>query len=425
MWKLTSAIAVLVSFSSFAQFNWTWTELDTMPFRTANNAVCEAIVNGEEFVYSFGGIDTTKEYTGIHQRSFKYAVATDTWSEIAPLPDTLGKIAKGASFVNGKIYILGGYHVFSNGNELSSDRVHIYNPDTDSYEADGAPIPIAIDDHVQAVYKDSLIFVVTGWSNTANRPEVQIYDTYLDQWQEGTSVPNTNFFKAFGASGAIIGDTLYYHGGVSGSFAFVARTYMRKGYINPTDPTDISWEQMTDAPGDAGYRAACSSAGNTIFWIGGAPTAYNYNGIAYNGSGGVDPSARVLHFSLHDYQYNDEVSEPFGVMDLRGIAKLSNNRWIICGGMDTNQVVSNRTFLLENPSVELNEVSIPKGYEIAYEAQRVVIRTPKIGIALLYDASGKQVRAWKVKKNYLLNFEDFESGVYLFKQDEVTLRILL
>jgi hypothetical protein len=83
MWKLTSLIAVLISFSSLAQFNWTWTELDTMPFRTANNAVCEAIVNGEEFVYSFGGIDTTKVFTGIHQRSFKYEVATDTWTEIA------------------------------------------------------------------------------------------------------------------------------------------------------------------------------------------------------------------------------------------------------------------------------------------------------------------------------------------------------
>ncbi|MDG1332283.1 MAG: hypothetical protein P8P74_08125 [Crocinitomicaceae bacterium] len=425
MWKLTSLIALLISFSSTAQFNWTWTELDTMPFRTGNNSVCEAVVNSEEYVYSFSGIDTTKEYTGIHLRSFKYAVATDTWTEIAPLPDTLGKVAAGASFVNGKIYILGGYHVFANGNEISSDRVHIYDPATDSYETDGMPIPIAIDDHVQAVYKDSLIFVVTGWSNTANRPEVQIYDTYLDQWQEGTEVPNNNFFKAFGASGTIIGDTLYYQGGVSGSFSFAARTYLRRGYINPADPTDITWEQLEDAPGDPGYRAACSSAGNTAFWIGGAPTAYNYNGIAYNGSGGVDPSARVLHFSLHDYQYNDEVSEPYGVMDLRGIAKLSNNRWIICGGMDTNQVVSNRTFLLENPSVEINETSIPLGYEVAYKCDRVLIRTPKVGLAFLYDASGKMVRAWKVKKNYLLNFEDFESGMYLFKQGEVSIRILL
>ena len=423
MWKLTSLIALLISFSSSAQFNWTWTELDTMPFRTANNAVCEAIVNGEEFVYSFGGIDQTKTLTGIHQRSFKYSVTLNSWTEIAPLPDTLGKIAKGASFVNEKIYILGGYHVLPNGSELSSDRVHIYNPASDTYETDGAPIPLAIDDHVQAVYKDSLIFVVTGWSNTANRPEVQIYDTYLNQWQAGTSVPNDNFFKAFGASGTIIGDTLYYHGGVSGSFSFVARTYLRKGYINPNDPTDITWVQMADAPGDAGYRAACSSAGNTLFWIGGASTAYNYDGIAYNGSGGVDPSARVLHFSLHDYQYNDETSEPFGVMDLRGIAKLSNNRWIICGGMDTNQVVSNRTFLLENPSVFIDEIIAINGFEVRYFPDEIVIGSVFTSAAKLISMNGNIVHEWRKDENVKIIRSQFETGIYLFEQKGNTIRI--
>jgi N-acetylneuraminic acid mutarotase len=423
MWKLTSLFALLISFSSSAQFNWTWTELDTMPFRTANNAVCEAIVNGEEFVYSFGGIDLTKTSAGIHQRSFKYSVTSNVWTEIASLPDTLGKIAKGASFVNGKIYILGGYHVLPNGNELSSDRVHIYNPSTDSYETDGAPIPLAIDDHVQAVYKDSLIFVVTGWSNTSNKPDVQIYDTYLNQWQAGTPVPSTNFFVAFGASGTIIGDTLYYHGGVSGSASFVARTFMRKGYINPSDPTDITWEQMADAPGNAGYRAACSSSGNTAFWIGGAPTAYNYNGIAYNGSGGVDPSARVLHFSLHDYQFNDEISEPYGVMDLRGIAKLSNNRWIICGGMDTNQVVSNRTFLLENPSVYIDEITAIHGFDVRYYPDQIVIGSVLEGPTKLISMDGSIVKEWKEDENVEVIRSQFESGIYLVEQQGNTIRI--
>ncbi len=422
MWKLTSLFALLISFSSSAQFNWTWTELDTMPIRTANNAVCEAVVNGEEFVYSFGGIDLSKTSAGIHQRSFKYGVTSNTWTEIAPLPDTLGKIAKGASFVNGKIYILGGYHVLTNGNEVSSDRVHIYNPALDAYEIDGASIPLAIDDHVQAVYKDSLIFVVTGWSNTANRPEVQIYDSYLNQWQAGTAVPNNSFFKAFGASGTIIGDTLYYHGGVSGS-SFVARTYLRKGYINPTDPTDITWEQMANAPGDAGYRAACSSAGNTVFWIGGAPTAYNYDGIAYNGSGGVDPSARALHFSLHDYQFNDETSEPHGVMDLRGIAKLSNNRWIICGGMDTNQVVSNRTFLLENPSVYIDEITAINGFDVRYYPDQIVIGSVFSGTTKLISMDGSIVKEWKEDENVKVIRSHFESGIYLIEQQGYTIRI--
>ena len=38
---------------------------------------------------------------------------------------------------------------------------------------DGADIPKAIDDQVQAVWQDSLIYVITGWSNTTNVVDVQ------------------------------------------------------------------------------------------------------------------------------------------------------------------------------------------------------------------------------------------------------------
>tara|TARA_B110000046_G_scaffold179565_1_gene208960 strand:+ start:617 stop:829 length:213 start_codon:yes stop_codon:yes gene_type:complete len=33
-------------------------------------------------------------------------------------------------------------------------------------------------------------------------------------------------------------------------------------------------------------------------------------------------------------------------MDLRGIAQISSNEWVICGGMEADQYVSNKTYLL-------------------------------------------------------------------------------
>ncbi|MFT5860146.1 MAG: hypothetical protein ACI865_002254 [Flavobacteriaceae bacterium] len=423
MWKLISFLFIGISFGSFGQFNWTWTELQQMPFRTSNNAVCEAFVGGQEYVYSFGGIDTTKALTGIHQRAFKYDVSGNSWSEIAPLPDTLGKIASSASYVKGKIYILGGYHVFAS-TEISSDRVHIYNPVTETYEADGAAIPIPIDDQVQCVYKDSLIFVVTGWSNTGNVPDVQIYDPSLNQWQAGTSTTNNAFYTAFGASGYILGDTLYYHGGAAGG-SFGARKYIRKGYINPADPTDITWEQMADAPGDAGYRSACSGVGNTVFWIGGSGISYNFDGIAYSNGAGVEPLTRALHLGVSDNQFTDETTQTYGVMDLRGIAKLSNNRWIICGGMDSSQVVSNRTFLLENPLVELEQAALVEGYRVFTDKDKIIIQTTEAGAALLISTSGEIVLEWKQKKNFVVKRDDFLSGVYLFQHLGKTVRIVL
>ncbi|GAB5416246.1 MAG: hypothetical protein Crog4KO_11700 [Crocinitomicaceae bacterium] len=423
MSKFLSALFFLIGFSGIGQ-NWNWTELDTMPFRTANNAVCEAEVNGNEYVYSFGGIDTSKIYSGIHNRSFKYDVSADSWSEIAPLPDSMTKIAAGASFVNGKIYIIGGYSVFANNSEVSSERVHIYDPATDTYETDGAPIPLAIDDHVQCVYKDSLIFVVTGWSNSGNFPNVQIYDPASDQWQNGTFVPTNFQYAAFGASGYIVGDTLYYHGGAAGG-SFAARRFIRKGYINPNDPTDIAWELMGEAPGDAGYRAACSGTDDRVFWVGGSPTSYNYDGIAYNGTGGVDPSARILHFNPSDSTYLDETTQPYGVMDLRGIAKLSNNRWIICGGMDTNQIVSNRTFLLESNSLELPTIQTKEFLEIQYTSEAVIITSDDVTNMELLTISGRLVEMFSAKKTVHLPIEDYPAGMYFIRTSRGGKRILI
>ncbi len=422
MYKFLSLLLLLVSFQSNAQ-NWNWTELSPMPFRTANNAVCEAVVNGNEYVYSFGGIDTSKIYSGIHNRSFKYDVAADTWTEIAPLPDTMTKIAAAASFVNGKIYIIGGYSVFANNNEESSNRVHVYDPVMDTYETDGAPIPTKIDDQVQCVYKDSLIFVVTGWSDFGNVPEVQIYDPALDQWQSGTSVPVTFQYLVFGGSGYIVGDTLYYHGGAAGQ-SFAARRHIRKGYINPQDPTDITWELMGEAPGDPGYRAACSGTDDRVFWIGGSATSYNYDGIAYNGSGGVDPSARILHFNPSDSMFLDETTQPYGVMDLRGIAKLGNNRWIICGGMDTNQVVSNRTFLLES-----NSLSVPskasETLQIGYSQNGITVAAPSAATFELMDLSGKILKAFESSKEIQILNSEYTNGTYLIRWENGVETILI
>lgn len=400
---------------------WQWTEMEAMPFATSNNAVCEAIVGGNEFVYSFGGIGTGKTYADIHLRSFKYTVSTNTWEEIDPLPDALTKIAAGASFVKDKIYILGGYHVYSNGNEISSNKVHVYNPQTDAYEPDGSPIPVPIDDHVQCVYNDSLIFVVTGWSNSGNVPNVQIYDPSFDTWQVGTSTPNDFYYTAFGASGHIIGDTIYYHGGASGG-SFGARNYLRKGFINPMDPTDITWLPFESASGINGYRSACSGDGSIVFWVGGSSVSYNYNGIAYNGSGGVAPSARIIHYKANSQQYVDEDNQPFGIMDLRGIAKLSNNRWVICGGMDSTQTVKSQTYMIENNTLSTADEHSVSFQVKEFETHFEIISDSRTS-AKLVDLSGRIIRVIAPTNKLIIERAGVEKGLYFVVQGKKSIRI--
>lgn len=376
-----------------------------MPIPIANNAVTHGTVGGEYYVYSFGGIDSTKSWAGITKRSFRYHVLTDTWEEIDTLPAALENVAAGASTVNNKIYILGGYHVYSNGNEISSNEVIIYNPETDTYEPNGSPIPVAIDDHVQCVWRDSLIFVITGWSNNTNVPNVQIYDPALDQWTVGTQTPNDNYFKAFGASGQIIGDTIYYFGGASLGWNFPARSYLRKGIIDENDPTQITWTQEEDGP-NANYRAACLRYNTDIFWVGGSEISYNYNGIAYNGSGGVPPLFQISRYVTEHLHWYQGSGAPYGVMDLRGIAQISSNQWIICGGMKENQKVSNRTFLLE---LDPAAIGLKEFFEIPFQLNNRTIESQEtIRYFELYDLNGKLIHRsdsnYKIPEKFHGNF---------------------
>ena len=360
---------VVIGAPCCAQQGWTWTALPPMPEPVANNAVVEAMSNDTLCVFSFCGIDASKEPEGIHLRAWKYNTVSQIWSAMPDVPDENGgKIAAGASVINNVIYLIGGYHVASNLSEVSSGKVHRFNPNSETWLPDGTAIPVPIDDHVQAVWNNSRIFIVTGWSNSGNVNDVQIYTPDTDEWEMGTSTPNGVNFEAFGTSGTIIGDTIYYYGGVQGSFSFTANAKLRKGVIDPLNPAEIEWSQLEDDPGGPGYRTAAAHYEDQLFWIGGSAVAYNYNGIAYNGSGGVNPTGRIAtYYANLDVWLEDEAMGE-EVMDLRGVGQIAPTSWVLCGGMEIGQVVSDRTFLLNYDSllsvIEMKnniEVSVIKG----------------------------------------------------------------
>ncbi|HFB99176.1 MAG TPA: T9SS C-terminal target domain-containing protein [Phaeodactylibacter sp.] len=406
---------------------YTFFELPNMPVRVSNNAVVGGMVNGVPHVFSFAGIDETKTYSGIHKRAFRYNIDTQIWDEIAELPSGNGRVAAAASLVKNKIYIIGGYEVLANGSEISVDKVHIYNPDTNSYEPDGTPIPLAIDDHVQTVWRDSLIYVVTGWSNTGNVPNVQIYNPSNDEWMTGTPVPNNNDYKAFGASGGIIEDTIYYLGGAKYGTNFPISNQLRKGVIDPDDPTHITWSLISDIQ-DFGklYRATTFRRGDELYWLGGSEVTYNYDGIAYNGSGGVSPRD-YSWITLHDSEFigitNDLYYAP-RVMDLRGIATTQNSFGspvgITAGGMTDVADVTNQVFLITfsipvppDPTQDLKFVS----FQISPNPISDFFIIEKKGAfdIEIWDTTGKLFLQKKANGFEKINTSSLHSGVYFLK----------
>jgi len=337
---------ILISNSASLAQTWSVTEMSPMPERVTNNAVCEGFNVAGRFVYSFAGIDTSLDHDGIHLKSFKYSVDTDVWDSIPSLPDNQGKIAASASRVGDVIYIIGGYHVAPNGSETSSAKVHRFNINTNQYLSDGVDIPVPIDDQVQAVWRDSLIYVITGWSNTGNVTDVQIYHPGVNAWAAGSSVPVPDNYRVFGASGTIVGDTIYYFGGAGNSNSFAAREQVRKGVINPDTPTEIEWSTFEFDADVKGYRNACTESFGSIYWLGGSDVTYNFDGIAYNGSGVVSPTNRNLGYNpvTGSWGFDNAHDLP---MDLRGIGDISDSVKYIVGGMWDGQEVSNRTLRLE------------------------------------------------------------------------------
>jgi len=406
--SIIASCCVIFSYSQGCAFF----RMADLPEPVSNNAVTGFTKNNQNFIYSFGGIDSTKSYDGIHGKVFKAEKGAATWLSLGNWPDSLGKIGVGASTVKNKIYIIGGYSVDSVGNEVSSNRVHIFDPLTDTFLADGAPIPIAIDDHVQAVFKDSLIYVITGWSNTGNVADVQIYNPALNVWSVATSVPNNNNYMAFGATGTIVGNTIYYSGGASTGLNFPIANVLRKGIIDSLDPTAITWSHNFDTKAGV-YRGLMINRTSDAILNLGAKETYNYDGLSYSANLGVSPVDSASYFVLRtfsDMLQSDYCSNIPKLMDLRGYASFGNFSIAIAGGMEENQKVSKkayrRTFFM---SAEDKLVAKPK---IFYGAGFVEVVANNFSDMKLYDVNGKLLVQISNAKTYKLNNADYAPGMY-------------
>ena len=288
---------------------------------------------------------------------------------------------------------------------------------------DGAPIPVPIDDQVQVVWRDSLIFVITGWSNTENVPNVQIYNPTSDEWVQGTATPTNSDYPSFGAAGVIDNDTIYYFGGARNG-DFDAQRKMKKGIINPENPTEITWSAFILDWGLRAYRPASSSIReNNLFWIGGSDVTYNYDGIAYSNGQGVEPNNRVIWYNseLDIYQAVTNIGEI--PMDLRGIAIFNDSTQFLAGGMESGQTVSNKTIridyiplLVKANSIEgiFGKISIfPNPVYRKLNIQLEGAENCEDTMLNIYNTKGKEVKILNLENcSVETDVSDLPSGVY-------------
>ena len=81
-----------------------------------------------------------------------------------------------------------------------------------------------------------------------------------------------------------------------------------------------------------------------MYWVGGSNNTYNFDGIAYDGSGGVDPNRRLLTYDARGFNQEFFKNIP---MDLRGIANIDDSVKYVVGGITGEQKTSQEIIKLE------------------------------------------------------------------------------
>lgn len=323
-----------------------WESGPDLPRPLANTAVAATTVYGQPRVYAMMGLSAPKTWASVVRDTWMLDPEGGGWTARRPVPSPTGRLAATAQVIDRRIYLVGGYTVAANGSERSTPSVDVYDPLRSVW--DSAPaMPTPVDDTVSAVWRDRYLVVVSGWHQTDNVTDVQIFDTKTDRWLAATPVIGP---AVFGHAGGIVDDTLVYCDGVAvdpdrkPKFAIAPGCY--RGELDRRAPTQIAWRKIASPPIAARYRAAAGRWGRTslIVFAGGSSRAYNYDGIGYDGTP-AEPTAEVFAYDVHADRWTQLPSLPQPRMDFRGLASAADGLWLI-GGLGPGQDVRPETFVL-------------------------------------------------------------------------------
>jgi hypothetical protein len=198
-------------------------------------------------------------------------------------------------------------------------------------------MPVPIDDAVSGVYRDSLVYLVSGWSDTNSVATVQLYDVVRDEWHVATPFPGR---PVFGHAGAISGKNIAVIDGAAKQpgrvkYGIVQQTWI--GTIDAADPTRISWRRGPARVGPALYRAAAGPCGDAVLFAGGTNNPYNFDGVGYDGRVSL-PSAKWWRFDVSGRRWTRLADDSVATMDHRALAMVGDEAWIVGGMREGPQV---------------------------------------------------------------------------------------
>ena len=315
--------------------------LPDLPVAVANNAVSSVTVGTTDYLVSFAGIGGGLSYRDTHAKTFVFSSASNTWSERAPVPGDVGRLAATAETVGNLVYVFGGYTVAEDETEVSTPWVHSFDPVTGKF-VELSPMPIPVDDAVSVVYQDRYVYLISGWHDYGNANLVQRFDIQTNRWTQATPIPGT---PVFGHAGGIVGSTIVYCDGVAvfthpdRARTFGASNECWMGTIDAEDSRRIDWRPIEPHPGLSRYRMAASGVAdrNAVLFVGGGDNPYNYDGVGYDGQP-TSPVEGGMLLDLESKSWREVRIDSAPSMDHRGLVRFRNG-WVTIGGIGSTQNV--------------------------------------------------------------------------------------
>ena len=224
--------------------------------------------SGVSYLYFMGG-DMDGSGNGI-TRVDKYNVATNTWTNVASMPNTLANFS--ATRLKDSIYTVGG--LINTYFTSETAIVQKYDCNANSWTT-RASIP-AITGWPESVgYQDSLIYclggMTLGGANATNA--VYLYNCYSNTWRTATNLT----VPRCGGTCAVVGDTLVYVGGTSAGWNGASDKVVYKGLISQSNRATITWTTGTNFTGSASYRMNSATWGcKGMIMVGGSVSGWPY-----------------------------------------------------------------------------------------------------------------------------------------------------
>lgn len=343
---------IVIVFSTLTTFIYA-IDLPPLPQKISNNAVAVIKEGNHWTLYSFNGLGENRGHQDVMSNAWAYSSKLQKWSALPDVPDSHlidgGRLASIAVSVNNKIYLFGGYTVAPDNSEVSTPESNVYDLVTQSWQK--APdMPTPVDDSVALVFQQRYIYLISGWHNSGNISDVQLFDTLTERWLKATNFPGAT---VFGHAAGIVDNQIIIANGVTvasideGRRQYEISEEVWKGTINTSDPSQIKWQKIMTFPGGGRYRMAAVADNKLprIHFVGGSLNPYNYNGIGYNKIPS-QPESKNYAYDLENDQWLFCGNKTPASMDHRGLLPVGD-KLITVGGMLKNQQVTNKVLIFK------------------------------------------------------------------------------